>query len=185
MLRALVLLTGASLLANVHALEIEQLDIEKDGKVYHIRMNFTIEARPDEVVAVLTDYENPDRLNPDVTNREIIAEEGATTRVLTEIRSCLFLFCRDITMIQDVTVTGTTIDAAIVPGSTHFRSGTMRWSITENDQENAQVIYTAIMEPDVFIPPLVGRAMIRKMLKEEVRATAARLETEVTGQAAE
>lgn len=174
------LVAGLLIADHAVALDIEQLEIEKDGRSYDIMMTFTIAASPGEVIAVLTDYDNPDRLNPDVKKQEVIGVFDGASRVLTDVRSCLFLFCRNITMVQDVSVDGTTIQADIVPGLSNFRSGSMRWSVTQRPDSMSTVVYTATMEPDVFIPPLIGRALIRNMLENEVRGAAARLEAKTS-----
>lgn len=171
-------LAGLAVAGQAAALDIERLDIEKNGRAYDITMTFTIAASADDVIFVLTDYSNPERLNPDVKKQSIIHVRDGVTRVLTEVRSCLFLFCRNITMIQDVKVDNTTIQADIVPELSDFRSGTMRWSVMSGPDTMSTVVYTATMEPDVFIPPLIGRALIRNMLENEVLGAATRLETE-------
>jgi hypothetical protein len=179
-MRIVLFLASFIAMSHARALEIERFDIEKDGRVYYVDMTFTIAAPADDVIAVLTDYGRPDRLNPDVRKQEVISVRGAVTRVQTEVRSCLFVFCRNITLIQDVTVESGTILADIVPESSDFRSGSMRWSVTGTADNLSRVVYTADMEPDVFIPPLIGRTLIRKMLENDVLGAAAKLESEAT-----
>jgi hypothetical protein len=131
-------------------------------------------------MAVLTDYGFPDRLNPKVTKREIISRKNGITRVLTEIHSCVFFFCKDVALIQDVTVVANTIHASIVPDEGDFRSGHFRWSVSSGYNSSTQIAFEAIMEPDFFIPPLIGGFFIRKRLRQEILTTAANLETEAT-----
>jgi hypothetical protein len=181
-MRTFLFLAGVVSLGQVWAFEIEQFDISKRDRIYYIDMRFSVAAPADEVVAVLTDYSNPNRLNPDVKAQDVLSVHGGVSRVLTEVRSCLFIFCRDITIVQDVTVESTTIRADIVPGISDFRSGSMRWSVTNMSDNMSMVEYTAVMEPDVFIPPLIGRTLIHNMLEKEVLAAAATLEARTSKQ---
>ena len=179
-MRAVLFMAGLLSLGQAAALDIEQFDIERDGRVYEIQLTFVASAPIDDLIAVLTDFSDPDRLNPDVKRREVLTQDDGVTRVLTVARSCLFLFCRNITMIQDVTVSDGTVLAIIVPEGSDFDSGSMQWSVTAIDTMSSRVVYTSSMEPDVFIPPLFGRAMIRDMLEREVLLSAELLEAEAT-----
>jgi hypothetical protein len=175
-MRVILLLAGLVSLGQAQALDIGQFEISKQDRIYYIDIRFTVAAPADEVIAVLTDYGNPNRLNPDVKVQDVLSVHGGVSRVLTEVRSCLFVFCRNITIIQDVVVDGLTIQADIVPEISDFRSGTMRWSVTDMSDNMSMVEYTAAMEPDVFIPPLIGRALIHNMLEKDVLAAAETLE---------
>lgn len=183
-MRAALFLACMVLPVQAAALEIEQFDIQREGRVYQVRLLFVVAAPAHDIVAVLTDFADPGRLNPDVKRREVLSQHGGVTRVLTEARSCLFLFCRNITMIQDVSVAGDTITAVIVPDGSDFHSGSMRWTVTGIDATTSRVDYASTMEPDVFIPPLFGRAMVRRMLEREVLNSAENLEAEATLQTA-
>lgn len=161
------------------ALDLQNLNVTKEGRTYKIRMTFSITSSPDQVMAILTDYSFPDRLNPKVTAREIISLQNGITRVRTKIHSCVFFFCKDVVLIQDVTIVANTIQADIVPDKSDFRSGTLRWSVTSSNDGGSQITFDANMEPDFFIPPLIGGYFIRKRLKQEILATAQRLELEI------
>lgn len=160
------------------ALDLQNLNVTKEGRTYKIRMTFSITSSPDKVMAILTDYSFPDRLNPKVTARQIISLQNGITRVRTEIQSCVFVFCKDVALIQDITIIANTIQADIVPDKSDFRSGTLRWSVTSGDDGGSQIAFDANMEPDFFIPPLIGGYFVRKRLRQEILATAQRLEIE-------
>ena len=44
----------------------------------------------------------------------------------------------------------------------------------------SHISFEAVMEPDFFIPPLIGGFVIRERLRQEVLATAKNLGTEAT-----
>ncbi len=176
--RTAVLLLALVGVRSAMALDIDDLHITKHGRTYKVEITFDVTAPVDRVMAVLTDYRYPDRLNPEVTKREVISRQKGITRVRTEFNSCLFVFCKDIVLTQDVTVVAGTIEANIVPDESDFRSGYLRWLVSSSDNGGSHIGFEAVMEPDFFIPPLVGGFFVRKRLRQEILATAENLETE-------
>ncbi len=160
------------------ALDLDDLRITKQRRAYQVEITFDVAAPVNQVMAVLTDYRYPDRLNPKVTKREVIRQQRGITRVRTEIRSCVFFFCKDLVLTQDVTVVADTIQANIVPDESDFRSGYLRWSVSSSDNGSSHIGFELVMEPDFFIPPLIGGFIIRKRLRQEILATVDNLETE-------
>jgi hypothetical protein len=156
----LLVLAGVS---SAIALDTDDLRITKKGRSYQVQITFDIAAPVDRVMAVLTDYRYPDRLNPEVTKREVISRQQGITRVRTEFNSCVFLFCKDVVLTQD---------------QSDFRSGDLRWLVSSSDNGGSHIGFEAVMEPDFFIPPLIGGFFVRKRLRQEIIATAENLKTE-------
>jgi len=171
----LLVLFGAS---PALALEIDDLRITRDGRVYKVQITFDVAAPTNKVMAVLKDNRFPDRLNPKVTNREVISQQGALTRVRTEVYSCVLFFCKEVVMTLDVSVVADTIQSDIVPDKSDFRYGHMRWVVTSNEANGSHIVFEAVIEPDFFIPPVIGGFFARKKLRQETMVTVANLETE-------
>ena len=160
------------------ALDLDDVRIAVQGRVYSAQLTFDVAASVDQVTAVLTDYQHPDRLTPDVTKREVVSQQSEITRVRTEIHSCAVLFCRDLTLTQDVTVVAGTIQADTIPEESDFRSGYVLWMVTSSDNGGSHIQFESVVEPKFFIPPLIGRYLIRKRLQQQIFATAENLERE-------
>lgn len=160
------------------ALDLDDIHITVEGRAYHAQLSFDVTSSVDRVTAVLTDYDHPDRLTPDVTNRAVVSRQNGITRVRTEIHSCVVLFCKDLTLTQDVTVVAGTIQADIVPEESDFRRGYVHWLVTSSTSGGSHIRYESVIEPDFFIPPLIGRYFIRKRLRQQIFATAENLERE-------
>ncbi len=160
------------------ALDLDDVLIAVQGRVYSAQLTFEVAASVDQVTAVLTDYQHPDRLTPDVTKREIVSQQSRITRVRTEIHSCAILICRDLTLTQDVTVVAGTIQADTIPEESDFRSGYVLWMVTSSDNGGSHIQFESVVEPKFFIPPLIGRYLIRKRLQQQIFATAENLQRE-------
>ncbi len=176
--RTIVLLLVLVGVGRAMALDIDDIRITKQGRAYQVQMTIGVAASVNQVMAVLTDYGFPDRLDPEVTKREVISRHGGITRVRTEIRACAFIFCKDIALTQDVTVVVDNIQADIVPDESDFRSGYFRWSVSSSDNGGSHISFDVIMDPDFFIPPLIGGFFVRKMLRQKILATVENLESE-------
>lgn len=169
------MLAGLVIAGPARALDIEKLVVTKEGGVYEVQMAFQIAAGVEPIIDVLTDFDNPYRLNPDVTEREVIGYHNDATRVRTRIRSCFLFFCKDLDMLQDVTRGTNTVEAIIIPDQSDFETGSWLWTISAIDDRTSRIVLAASMEPKVMVPPF-----FRRMLKREVRAIAANLEIEAT-----
>jgi len=171
----LILLGAGSVLA----LDLEDVQITRDGRRYSSQLAFDVAGSVEQVTEILTDYEHPERLTPAVTKREVIGRPGAVTRVRTEIHGCIVLFCKDIVLTQDVTVIAGSIRAEIVADESDFRSGYIHWQITGNEQGGSDIRYQSVIEPDFFMPPLLGRYFMRKWLRRQIFGIAERLRLEL------
>lgn len=157
------------------ALEYGDIDIEIDSGVINVEMTFSVDAPADAVIAALTRYEFPDPLYPQVTAKEILQQGGSVTRIRTEFRGCLMIFCRNSSLVQDVRITGNTVVADIVADGSDFSAGSMRWQVLSKPSGGSEIVYDAEMVPDFFIVPLVGKAIMRRKLRKEMLETAANL----------
>ncbi len=176
--RTIVLLLVLVGVSRAMAVDIDDIRITKQDRAYQIQTTFRVAASVTQVMTVLTDYGFPDRLDPDVTKREVISRHGGITRVRTETRACVFFFCKDIAMTQDVTVVANTIQSDIVPDESDFSSGYLHWSVSSSDNGGSHISFEAIMEPEFFIPPLIGGFFVRKKLRQKILVTAEYLESE-------
>ena len=65
--------------------------------------------------------------------------------------------------------------AVIVPEMSDFGSGTSLWRVSRHGRRS-RLVYEARMQPDFFIPPLVGRYFVEHKLKNERLMTFQRIE---------
>lgn len=160
------------------ALDGDNVSVEKQDRVWVVRATFDVDANANQVRSVLTDFRNPARLNSAVTGREILGRQHGLVRVSTEFRGCALFFCRTMTLVQDVAVSDASVRADVVPEGSDFRSGYLLWSIGARRGGGAHVVLQAAMEPDFFVPPLIGGLLVRRALKKQVDEIARNLARE-------
>ena len=167
-LLALSALHALSLTAN--ASQLVRLEVDQRADIYEIRVEMEVDAPAEAVRAILTDYANLDRLNASITASEVVGtnHEGAV-RVLTRLRNCILFFCMDIQKVEDVTEDHQgRILVAMVPGSSNFRSGHASWEVRSTGNRS-RVIHHAKLEPDLWIPPWMGTAILKNTLRQEIQ----------------
>ncbi len=171
-----ILVVPAMLVAlQAMALDKEDVDIQEDGRVYRIRMAFDVPATVDQIKSVLTDFTHPSRLSPAVTERQVLGHQDGVVRVRTEFRDCVVFFCKTMMLIHDVTVSANDVRAEVVEEGSDFRHGFLRWSIEEVGTAGSHVVFEAVMEPDFFVPPIIGGFLVRNALRKQVLRTAENL----------
>jgi hypothetical protein len=165
------------------ALDGDTVRVETEGRAYRIHMAFDVPAGIEQVKSVLTDFAHPSRLSSAVIAREVLGQQDGVVRVRTEFRDCVLFFCKTMVLIHDVTVSRNEVRADVVPDGSDFRHGFLRWSILGTGDVDSHVVFEAVMEPDFFVPPLIGGFLVRKALVKQARATAENLVREAPREA--
>lgn len=150
--------------------------IEQSGK-YQIKVVAVINAPASYVRQVLTDYTHIYRLNPSIIESEVLEwhDDGAVS-VRTRVIGCAAYFCEELDRVEKVRrLPSGDLHAEIIPELSQFKSGQTLWSI-KNHGAQSEVSYHADMVPDIFIPPVVGRFLIKKSIREEMQISFANLE---------
>ena len=85
-------------------------------------------------------------------------------------------FCREVERVETVRILASgDLQADIDPERSEFRSGKALWKITAMDNRS-KLEYVATLEPDFFIPPVIGVSVIGNSMKKEVINTFGRIE---------
>jgi len=173
-LLVLVLVTG---MTRVDAGSLVELQVSESGGIYHVSMVMLVHAPAEHVRSVLTDYVHIYRLNPGITESEILpSPREGVVRVRTLLEGCVGVFCKRINRVEDVREQPSgDLEARVVPERSDLRSGVVKWEIRDAGA-NTWVSYQGHMEPDFFIPPLIGSYFVKKHIRKEVLTSFNRLE---------
>jgi hypothetical protein len=157
--------------------DVTRVDLSNEGNVYSIRLEMNLDIGARYIREVLTDYPHIYRLNPSIVDSRVLPSppDGAA-RVLTRVEGCVLFHCVKITRVEDVyEKSANELTAVIVPELSDFWSGTARWRITQVGAKS-RLVYEARVEPEIFIPPLIGSYFVKKKFKEEMMTTFQRIE---------
>jgi hypothetical protein len=159
------------------ASQLVSLEINRQADSYTVYVVMELDAAAGKVRALLTDYAHLDRINASITASKIIDSRGdGTVRVLTRFRNCILVFCMTVQRVEDVTEDAQgRILVALVPEASSFRSGQSSWEVTGTGS-GSRVIHRATLEPDFWLPPWIGTAILKAALRREIRASFENLE---------
>ena len=162
------------LLQNKPAPEIEV--VEHSG-VYQIKTVAVIRAPARHVRHVLTDFMHIYRLNPSIIESDVLKQhDDDSVNVRTKVIGCAAYFCEELERVEKVYMLPSgDLYAEIIPELSQFKSGHTYWRIKEVDN-HCEVTYESEMDPDVFIPPIVGKFLIKKSIREQMQISFANLE---------
>lgn len=156
----------------VQAVELLEATAERVDGHYGAHVEMRVAAPVETVRAMLTDYDHLDRLSKSVLESKVLARPDPThVRVRIRARTCfLFFFCFTKTQVHDGVEEGEDVRSTILPEGSDFKSGWVRWHFTP-EGEATLVRFDTEMEPDFWIPPLIGPALVKRTLVHEAMET--------------
>jgi hypothetical protein len=140
-------------------------------------MQFEVNAPPECVREILTDYDHLNAINPKIVASQAL-EHPATnvTRVRYEIKHCIWFYCLDFMIIEDVTILEDGgIIAKVIPDSSDFENGYTVWSLAPSPH-GTLIGYESSMEPRFWVFPILGPVMIKRTLREQIAVSADRIQ---------
>ena len=157
--------------------DLTEIEIMEHNGSYQIKVVANIDASASHVRHVLTDFLHIYRLNPSIIESDVVKRhDDESVSVRTKVIGCAAYFCEELERVERVRVLPSgDLLAEIVPEQSQFKSGQTLWQIKPLG-ERCEVSYISEMEPDIFIPPVVGKFLIKKAIREEMRVTLANLE---------
>jgi hypothetical protein len=156
----------------VQAGEILVSQVDHDRGLYRLELDIRLDANKAHVWRLLTDYANYGRINDAIQESEVLRQHSpGIYQVRTVTRACVYFFCKTVRQVQDVTeVPGRYISASVLPAMSDFRHGVARAYIwPEGSQTRVRIL--AEVEPDFWIPPLIGPWIIGRKLHAEALET--------------
>lgn len=147
--------------------------VHNDDGVYRIEMDLEIEADVDAVYGIITDYANMHRISNLLTESSVMETPehiGIRRRLVSEI--CILVFCFDSVMVEDVEeIGGDTIRTTLIPEQSDFISGHSHWHIQTLDEGRSLLRFRYEIQPDFWIPPVIGALLIKRKLLREAEET--------------
>jgi hypothetical protein len=159
------------------AFEFTEAEVTESNGVFRIRVAATITAPSEYIRDVLIDSLHIYRLSPSIIESEVLSSsENGEKHVRTRLLCCTPVFCREVERVDIVRqLQSGDLEAEIVPDLSEFKSGRATWKITPI-KDHSYLIYEAFLEPDFFIPPVVGTSLVKDNLKNEFMTTFERVE---------
>ena len=156
---------------------LDHLEVTHVGKRYQVVMHASMQTSADKAYAIFTDYTRLPEINTAIIKVEAIeGGELPAQRIHTQVKVCVLGFCRIFDQVQDMLKTPPeSLQADVIPELSNLRYGKASWRIWDDDGV-AKLIFEAVVEPDFWVPPLIGPWMIERKLASEAVDTAEGIE---------
>jgi hypothetical protein len=158
---------GAGALAA--AATIDDLDVDKHRGRYSLEANARLDATPESIYAVLTDFDDNaySRISRVYKESRYLEPAGDGTPVVyTRMEGCLLWHCMTLERTELLeTDPPRWIRSTALPEGSNFKHSTSEW-VLEPDGEGTLMHYTLEMEPDFFVPPIIGPWYLKRTLSQ-------------------
>lgn len=150
---------------NVAAVEVERIDVIKRGKTFVLEAESVVAAPRDFVFDILMNFDHFHRLVAGmVTTRYLPPDEDGVLVGYTLVNSCAWIFCTRFEKVERIWPVPTSDIVTVAdPERSDFRFYTTRWRL-EDTASGTRMRFTATMQPDFWVPPLLGTWAVKRKL---------------------
>ena len=160
-----VLLTGILLSSLAWSATIRSLDVSEQRGRYAVIADTFLDAPADEIFAVLMDYDRLDRISSVYKESGFMepASDG-TLIVYTRMAGCMLFFCMNMRRVERLEAEEPRfIRTTTLPEQSDFSYSRSEW-LLEPEADGTRVTYRLEMEPDFWVPPVIGPWLIKRTL---------------------
>jgi hypothetical protein len=146
--------------------DLRTISVEFEDERYHLRSEAWFAADMDDMYRVLTDYDLFMKFTSAfVEARNVAPDRQGRPRFFTRMEGCVLLFCKSLVRYGHLELTPhTEIIAVAEPAKSDFKFSRERWRLVK-DGEGTLLIYDFEMEPDFWVPPVIGPYVIKRSLR--------------------
>jgi ribosome-associated toxin RatA of RatAB toxin-antitoxin module len=150
---------------------VKQL-MKNEQPMFEVNATGFARAAQQQAWQVLTDYERLHEFVPDLQSSTLLSRNGLEAVVEQHSEAGFLFLSQRIHMVVRVTEQPySVIDVALVAGD--MRSYSAHWELapsTQNGIEGTRILYSGVMEPDFFVPPLIGKSIVQVNVRKMVQA---------------
>lgn len=169
MLRGAVASVGLVVSALCYAAAIDVLEVERERGLYSLNAEARLDATPESIFAVLTDYDDNrfsriSRVYKE--SRYLDPAPDGTPLIYTRMEGCVLWHCMSLERTERLeTRAPYHIKSVALREGSNFKHAMSEWQL-ERDGDGTKMKYLLEMEPDFFVPPLVGPWYLKRTLSQ-------------------
>jgi hypothetical protein len=163
---AALVVGGLIVMAAAAPASLDTLDVGRENGIYTLYAATRLHASPEAIAEVLLDYDRFGRISKVYKDYGYLdpAPDG-TPIVYTRMEGCLLFYCKSMTRVERLEIAMPShIRTVTLPERSDFKRSISDWFI-ERDGSVTRVIYTLEMEPNFWIPPVIGPLYLKRTLR--------------------
>ncbi len=182
-LRATLAVAGISIAATLaHAAQLRHIEIDRDSGRYTLYAETFLAAAPEDIYDVLLDYDRFNRISSVYKEHGYMdPDPDGTPIVFTRMEGCLLFFCVSMKRVERleaerpaITQPGV-IRTIALPEQSDFRYSASEWTLAP-EGDGTMMTYSLIMEPDFWVPPVIGPWYLKRTLQRGGTTAITRIE---------
>jgi hypothetical protein len=151
------------------AATIDDLDVVKQRGRYSLEAYARLDATPESIYTVLTDFDDNaySRISRAYKeSRYLEPTPDGTPLVYTRMEGCLLWHCMTLERTERLeTEKPWWIKSTALPEASNFKHATSEW-VLEPDGDGTKMTYKIELEPDFFVPPVIGPWYLKRTLSQ-------------------
>lgn len=162
--------------------EFRSIEMVREGEQYRLSAEVFVDAPRSGVYGVLTDYAEFPRLSSVFRSGDVLEPiEDGRGLVYLLMRGCVLFFCKEVAVVQAILVEpDERIEAVVDPRRSDLDYGRAVWTLRD-DGQGTLIGYEALLEPQFWIPPVIGPFVIKTAIRTRGIRAAQRLEAIAAG----
>lgn len=170
---------SAAQVSSQPAIDVEVQRSRVDSDTYFdIRASAFTHATPERVWQLLTNYEQQSDYVPNLTAAHVLARSGNEVILEQDGRGGFFFFRRRVHLqVRVVERAPGNIDVTLISGD--MKRYSAHWQLApagQNGEFGTRIDYGGTLEPDFFVPPLIGNAIVKADVQRMLSAVVDQLE---------
>jgi len=158
--------------------EVTRAEVVHTDDRYSLFLEAYLAAPPMAVFAVITDYPHIQDLHRRVRESRILRRiDPNTAEVYTLLKGCVAgIFCKTIRRVELITENPPyELTAEVLPEESDLKSGVVHWQLVP-DGQGTRLVYQSEMEPDFWVPPLLGDVLMSRSIRNTTEEMIQRVE---------
>lgn len=153
------------------AAEFERIEVRHVGDIYFVNATAILAADSDSLRYVITDYRHMHWITGAVLKARVLeTPEPGVSLIRVRSRACFSVFCKTIeqTQLADARSAQRIVFTSL-PELSDVKQAETVWTLSPLTKETTRIEWSTYIEPDFWIPPLIGDSLIESGLADEGR----------------
>ena len=168
--RLLVLVTLAGFFSRTAVAQEPVIETVSSGGIFTARLELFVNGSPEQVFAVITDYEHLHKLDKRIKDSRVLERPMPNVvLVYTRTKTCL-LFCRSLERVERVVeAPHTSVEAIAIADRSDLLEGRASWRL-HREEHGTRLIFETSFRPSFWVPGFAGRLALKRTLRSTAQA---------------